>query len=664
MPGTTKRGEFDMEEKIYIGAGYYPDHWPRERWPKDIAMMKEAGIKVLRLAELSWSFLEPTDGEFDFTWLDEFMEMASKEGIQFMLSTPFEASPPWLRKKHPEIVRTDNFGRIHGARGLHCKNNKTFIHYVDRLTNKMAAHYANHESVIGWQIDNELRNVECYCPDCREGFIKWLQDRYGTLEKLNETWGTKFWSQVYNSWDEVTPPSADQLTISISQKLDFTRFGSDSTVNHVKRQVDILKKHAPHQFVTHNTMGWYERLNYYDLAKDLDFIGWDCYPSVDGDPHIECFINDHHRSTKHKAHWILEQKNGYFNYSDYNLAIEPGLVRLWSYLNISRGANGILYYRWRSNRYSNEQNPNGLLRHDGSPRRAYFEAKQITNELAKFGDELASTTVEAPVALFYDYDQIWAFDAHKQYRNFDHRGHMLTYYRALAKMGITADLCAPTTDLSKYKVVIAPSMAMVSDEIYENLKIYVENGGCLIIGARSGFKDWANVTIDEPWPGKLAEMAGLMVDEFEVLPDRYANKIAYNGKEYSVKVWLDMLETNSAESLATYKEKFYAGRTAVAKNKYGKGMVYYVGVMGSDEFASDFLRDVAEEQNVDTYNVPKGIFASSRINDNVRYTFYINNNREQTTVPLKESGYDVIAEKEVAKEAVINGLGVLIVKSV
>nr|WP_144927355.1 beta-galactosidase [Paenibacillus bovis] len=652
-----------MEQKIYIGAGYYPEHWPRERWPKDIAMMKEAGIKVLRLAELSWSFLEPRDGEFDFSWLDDFIELASKEGLQFILGTPFEASPPWVRHQHPEVVRTDRFGRIHGERGMHCKNNKALIFYIDRLVNKMAAHYANNASVIGWQIDNELRNVECYCQDCREGFVKWLQERYGTLDKLNGTWGTKFWSQVYNSWEEVTPPSADQLTISISQKLDFTRFGSDSTVEHISRQVDIIKKHAPHQFVTHNMLGWYERLNSYDVADKLDFIGWDCYPSVDGDNHIETLLHDHYRSAKHKGHWVLEQKNGYFNYSDYNLAIEPGLVRLWSFQDIARGADGILYYRWRSNRYSNEQNPNGLLRHDGSPRRPYYEVQQMTKELAKFGDELATTTVEAPIAIFYDFDQMWAFDAHKQYRNFDHRGHILTYYRALTKMGVTADLVNPTTDLSKYKVVIAPSMAMVSDEIYDNIKSYVENGGSLIIGARSGMKDWANVTIEEPWPGKLAELAGLIIDEFEVLPDRYANSIFYNGKEYPVKVWLDMLETNTAESLATYKQKFYAGRTAVAKNQYGNGTVYYVGVMGSDEFASDFLTDIVNELGIPNGTLPKGIFVSSRVNENVRYTFYININREPTAVTVQENGFDVIKEKNVSGEVLIEGLDVLIVKS-
>lgn len=652
-----------MKQEIYIGTGYYPDHWPRERWPKDIELMKEAGIKILRLAELSWSFLEPREGEFDFSWLDDFIELAHEAEIQILLSTPIEASPVWLRYKHPEVVRHDKFGRIHGERGMHCHNSRTFIFYVNRIVTKMAEHYADNPAVIGWQIDNELRNVDCYCSDCREAFQKWLEERYGTLEGLNQAWGTCFWSQVYNSWEEVTPPSAEQLTISVSQILDFTRFGSDSTVNHLNRQVDIIKSFAPHHAVTHNMLGWYPNLNAYDLSKKLDFIGWDSYPNVDGDNHIECFLHDHYRGAKHKAHWVLEQKNGYFNYSDYNLAIEPGLVRLWTYQDIARGANGVLFYRWRSNKYSGEQNPNGLLRHDGSPRRPYYEVKQLTEELSRFEKELVDTTVEAPVAIIYSYDLMWAFEAHKQYKNFDHREHLLTYYRALTKLGLTADLVDPTTDLSKYKLVIAPSMAMVSDEIYENFNRYVEDGGCLIIGARSGMKTWSNTTVELPWPGLLAEMAGTVVDEFEVLPDKYANAITYKGKEYPVKVWLDMLDNQTAETLAVYTQKFYAGRTAISKNSHGAGLVYYVGVMGNSELALDFLADVAEELKLIVTDVPKEVYLTRRVNEQDCFTFYINVNREPVTVVVNEAGTNVITDQPVSGEVVINGLDVLIVKS-
>ncbi|WP_040205222.1 beta-galactosidase [Neobacillus jeddahensis] len=651
-----------MEQKIYVGSNYNPEHWPRDRWAEDVRLMKEAGVNIIRLADLAWSKLEPTNGTFDFGWLDDFIEMVSKENVQIVMATPIEGSPVWLRHIHPEVVATDEFGHIHGDRGHHCHNSSTYAFYVDRIVHKMAAHYASNPAIIGWQIDNELRAVPCYCGECAKNYRRWLQERYGSIEKLNEEWGTVFWSQVYNKWEEVQLPTADQLTKSVSQIVDYKRFCSFSTVNYVNRQIGILKSYAPHQFVTHNSLGLYHGLDVYKLGENLDYMGVDLYPDVDED-NINTIMNlDIHRSAKRANFLVLEQKNGYFNYSDYNLAIEPGIVRLWGYQDIARGANAVLFYNWRANRFSWEQNPNGILRHDGSPRRAYYELQQMNQELKGFGEELAGTTVDAPVGIIHSYDHIWAFDAHVQYKNFEYREHIKSYYHALNKMGITSDLIDPRMDLSRYKIVIAPSLMMVSEEIQENLKTFVKNGGCLVIGARSGFKTWANVTIDTPWPGLLSELSGVLVDEFEVLPDKYSNTIFYNGKEYEVKVWLDMLETKSAETLAVYKQKFYAGRTAISKNSYGKGTVYYVGVMGNEELNSDILLDIVKDRNIPYTFLPEGVFATQRKNDQHSFTFYINKSNEAKQVPLVENGLDVISGNQVSDCVTINGLDVLIVK--
>ncbi|MBD2870938.1 beta-galactosidase [Paenibacillus arenilitoris] len=655
-----------MERKIYVGSNYNPEHWPKDRWPIDVQYMKEAGVNVLRLTDLAWSRLEPEDGKFDFGWLDEFMAMAGEAGIGLILTTPIEASPVWLRHKHPEVVRTDKFGRIHGERGNHCHNRTALHFYVERLVDRMASRYARHPAVIGWQIDNELRAVHCYCEECLIGFQAWLRSRYGTLERLNDEWGTVFWSQEYRSWDEVKLPSADQLTISVSQVVDYYRFASDSTVNHVARQADIIKGYAPHHFVTHNSLGyWYLFLDLNRLAEKLDFMGWDSYPDVDSDNHHICIGHDLHRSVKpsNDKFWVLEQKNGYFNYSNYNLAIEPGLVRLWAYQDIARGANGVLFYNWRSNRFSWEQNPNGIFRHDGTPRRAYYEMKQMIAELGGFGGELVDASVEAPVAIIHSYDQIWGYEAHKQYTNFDYRRHIMDYHKVLARNGVTADLVEPQADLSRYKLVIAPSMAMVNEDIQRNLEAYVKNGGCLVIGARSGMKTWANTTIVTPWPGLLTELAGVAIDEFEVLPDHYSNGIAYKGKEYRVKVWLDMLETKTAETVATYTEKFYAGRTAISKNRFGEGTVYYVGVMGSTELIEHLLNDIAGERGIRMAPIPDEIYVTHRVNKEHRFTFFINVNRKPVTVKLDYPGLDVIKGEEVTGEAEIGGLDVLIIKS-
>ena len=652
-----------LERKIYIGATYYPEQWPRERWPEDIRLMKEAGIDVLRLAESAWAKLEPEDGKFDFSWLDDFMQMAADAGFKIILGTPTEFSTVWLRHKHPEIVVKDKHGRALGGRGNHCHNSRALLEHTERLVTRMARHYAHHPAVIGWQIDNELRGTECYCETCAELFRTWLKEKYGTLDRLNEAWGTTFWSQVYNRWEEVVPPTADQMCVSLSQMLDYSRFNSDSSIKFIEFQAGIIRKYAPHHFVTHNSPCVHWCLDQNKLYRHVDFVSWDLYPHVDSDNFDTAFGLDFHRGLRQDNIWIMEQKNGYFNYSDYNLAIEPGIVRMWAYQDIARGADAVLFYNWRSTRYNYEQNPNGILRHDGSPRRVYYEVQRLTRELAGFGDRLIGTKVEAPVAILHSFDIYWAFESHKQYKNFDYRRHIMDYYKALVRLGITPDIVDPLADLSRYKLVIAPSLMMVNEDMKRHLESYVRSGGCLVIGARSGMKTWENVTIDTPWPGLLRELAGVIVDEFEVLPDHMHNTISYKGKLYDVKVWLDLLEPETADTVAIYTRKFYAGRTAIARNRFGDGTVYYVGVMGSEDLLRDLVTDLAEERGIRIQPLPPGVFVSRRVNERECYTFYVNVTPEPAKVTLAERGTDVISGKKMAGEAIIGGLDVLILRS-
>lgn len=655
---------YPLEDKIVFGVSYYPEHWPRERWPEDIRLMKEAGIQVLRLAELAWSFLEPEDGKFDFEWLDDFLRLAGDNGLRAVLGTPGEASPVWLRRKHPEIVRTDEFGRISGGRGMHCHNSQAFRRHMGRLTEAMAVHYAGHRAVIGWQIDNELRSVECYCPECEDAFREWLRRRYGTLERLNEAWGTRFWSQVYNAWEELELPSADRLTVSVSQKLDYLRFCSESTIQFVEEQARLIKSHMPDAFVTHNSLGWwYPGLDLRALAGRLDFIGMDSYPNVDSDNWETSASHDFHRSVKRGPYWIMEQKNGYFNYAPYNLAIEPGVVGFWSLQDIARGANGILYYRWRSNRYGAEQNPNGILRHDGTPRRVYGEIKELTGKLAEIGPLLAGTKVEADCAIVFSYDQWWAFNVHKQYPNFDYREHLMAYYKPLARMGFTADLVGPDEDLSSYRMVVVPAFLMLRDDIRMNLEHYAAGGGCLVITARSGTRTWENVTIDTPWPGPLSDLAGIRVDEFEVLPEGKTNRVAWQGQDYPAGGWLEMLTPVTAEPLAVYRDKFYAGTPAVTRHAYDQGTVYYVGVTDGEALIGDLMRHAAIDCGLTPSDLPEGVFVTRRVRPEAAFAFYMNATGEERTVRLSEPGADVLNGRRAEGSVTLRGYEVLIVQS-
>lgn len=647
-----------MKEKIYIGVSYYPEQWPRERWQTDLAMMQEAGIQVLRVAELAWSSMEPKDGVFCFDWLHDFIHQAQAYGMEIVIGTPTETSPRWLLKKHPEIVARDAAGHIHGQRGGHCYSSQAFQKYSLRLVEAMAREFAGESVVIGWQIDNELKGIKCTCGECNRNFRRWLQDRYGTLEKMNEDCGLIFWSQDYGDWEEVELPADSQLTVPVSMYLEQSRFASYLTTEHCGRQAQVVRQIAPHQFVTHNTLGLYPWLNVYDLAKKLDFISWDTYPAVDGDNYDVCMCHDLHRGIRRDSYWIMEQKNGYLNYAPYNLAIEPGLVRFWAYQDIARGADGVLFYRWRSGRFSVEQNPNGILRHDGTKRRAYEEIRQMTRELEPFLERLRRTRVEAKAAILYSFDELWANESHRQYPGLDYTEFVLSYYKAMARLGITADLVEPGTPLDGYALVVAPCLMMLSEKLAGELQEYAQGGGCLVLTLRSGMKNWSNVTTQETWPGALAGPAGIRVEEFEVFPKGTGNSIRYRDKVYRMAYWTDILTLDTATSMAVWEEKFYRGLPAVSKNLYGKGVVYYVGVMGNEEFLTDFLEDVAASLSLEPRRLPEGVFVTRRRNREECFAFYLNANHHPVELELQQGGKDCFSGQWTEGRITLEGLSV------
>ncbi|MCY0879453.1 MAG: beta-galactosidase [Firmicutes bacterium] len=649
---------------IYLGTAYYPEHWPRERWAEDVRLMKDAGLEVIRMAELAWATIQPSPEEFDFEWIDEFLSVAEQYEMKIVLGTPTEAPPSWMWRRYPEIVATDAAGFIHGGRGRYCYNNRHLQGYIRGLVDAMAVRYGQDPRVIGWQIDNELRATRCYCRQCREDFILWLQGRYGTIDALNEAWGTVFWSQRYRNWDDVDLPTAAQLTVSTSQQLDHMRFASWSATQHLKRQVDIIRQHTTSQFVTHNSMGLYPWLDLYEVAKPLDFIGWDSYPAVDSDNFETVMAHDLVRNTKPGVpFWLLEQKNGYFNGSPYNLAIEPGLVRLWAYQDIARGANGVLFYRWRSNRYNVEQNPNGILRHDGTPRRVYFEIAQLARELKVFNERIAGTHVEAQVAILWSYDQEWAESAYKQYPAVGYREEVAAYHRAITQLGLTADVLPPTADLSRYRLAIAPMLSLVNEEILQNLEAFVREGGHLVMTIRSGVKSWSNVVFDVSWPGLLGEMLGMKVLEFDAPPaDQIVNRVSYGGAWYPVEGWAEVLEPSHAEVLARYTEKFYSGSPAITRNQYQNGSVTYVGVKHQPQLLKALLSDIAKLLGLRTLELPKGVFRSTREGVNGRFTFYLNMKDSQEEVLVDPPGNDLLSGQRAEGSIVLEPWDLLIVE--
>jgi beta-galactosidase len=637
-----------------FGVDYYPEHWPEERWQIDARLMQEAGINVVRLAEFAWSKMEPENGRFDFDWLDRIIALLGEHGIQAILGTPTASAPPWLMQNNSEAFRLLEKGQreTYGNRRNYCPNNSTYQDYSRRIVQKMAEHYSRNPNVIGWQTDNEFgQGDRCCCPVCVAEFHRWLQNRYTTVEEMNERWGTVFWSQVYNEWSEVPPPLKTGNSPNPGLALDYYRFSSDSYVLFQNMQIDILRKECPNHFITHNFMGFgFGQLEYFDLAKDLDFVSLDIYPRTQWrmeemvDPSAGALSHDTMRGLKRKNHWVMEQQSGPGGWDLVSVPPRPGELRLCAYQSIAHGADGVIFFRWRTARFGTEQYWHGLLDHDGYPGRRYAEIQRMGRELALQGDIIKGSQVKAQVAFLNSYDSRWAFQIQGNNPGFDYPRHFSEVYRSFHKHNVNIDVVSPEEDLLGYRIVVAPALHVVTDPIAENLERFVKAGGVLVLTARSGVKDEANAVVNQRLPGRLSEMAGVEVEEYDSLPLEAARQLELclpgqlDQPQLSASVWVDVLNPTNAEVVGRYIEDYYTGKAAITWNNYGQGRVLYVGTLGQpplfDTLAGWLLEQDGSQPAV---AAPQGVEVMARWQNGKCLLFVLNHTGQDQTIELERS---------------------------
>jgi len=641
---------------FYFGVDYYPEQWPEERWAVDAQLMAEAGFNVVRLAEFAWAKLEPREGKFDFDWLDRAIAILAEREIRIVLGTPTASPPAWLMQPHPELFRVTQDGRrvTFGNRREYCPNQPLYHESTRRIVNALAAHYAAHPAVIGWQIDNEF-GERCYCETCAHAFRNWLRARYESLDVLNEKWGTTFWSHTYGDWNEIPLPLSSGGSPNPGLALDYFRFVSDSYIAYQELQLDILREHCPQHFVTHNFMGFkYEGLNYFDLARQLDFVAWDNYPrtqwnmQAEVDPANAALAADTMRGLKQKNFWVMEQQAGSGGWDMVSVTPRPGELRLWAYQSIAHGADGILFFRWRSARYGAEEYWHGLLEHDATPGRRYQEIKRMGGEIQKVGNLLAGSQIKSTVALLYSYEARFAFQVQANNPRFNYADQFQQFYAALYHQRVPIDIIAPDGDLTPYRLVIAPALHIVPDDLAARLERFVYSGGTLVMTPRSGVKDEANAVVNQRLPGILAALSGVYVDEYDSLAPDMQNELEFTATDISsdhfvARIWCDILKPTAATVIARYTQDYYAGQPAITLNSYGTGRVLYIGTIGKDVLYETVVPWLLRQAGIRSIlTAPRGVEITERWRDNRRILFVLNHNGHPESVPLDRSYHDLL----------------------
>jgi beta-galactosidase len=635
---------------FYFGVDYYPEQWDEARWAEDARLMSEAHFNVVRLAEFAWSKLEPREGVLDFDWLDRAISILAAHGLQIVLGTPTASPPGWLMMPHPELFRVREDGRrvAFGNRREYCPNQPVYRNRSCHIVSALAEHYADHRAVIGWQIDNEFGD-RCYCHTCARAFHAWLRRRYVSLDELNARWGTIFWGHTYSEWEQIPLPLSTGGSPNPGLALDYARFASDSYVEYQQMQLDLLRARCPQHLLTHNLMGFkYDHINYFNLARNLDFVSWNNYPrsqwamQAEVDPSRAALAHDTMRGLKRKNFWVMEQQAGSGGWEIVSVPPRPGELRLWAYQSIAHGADGILFFRWRTSRFGTEQYWHGLLDHDAKPSRRYAEIKRMGAEIKRAGEWIDGSGCRPAVAFLLSFDSRFAFQIQPNNPQFNYSEQFARFYRALYRRNIAIDVVEPTVDLSRYKLVIAPSLHVVSQEIAENLKRFVKAGGLLVVTPRSGVKDEANAVVDQRLPGLLAELCGIEVEEYDSLAPEASTAVEYTLPELAIhpapsaRVWCDVLNPTTAITIARYVQDYYAGKSAITLNRFGEGSVVYVGFVGDetlDESLSAWLLDLAGLEPV--LETPTGVEASERWLEGRRLLFVLNHTELEQQITLE-----------------------------
>ena len=629
-----------------LGVAWYPEQWPDTAWEKDLSLMENAGIRMVRVGEFAWSSLEPEEGRFEFAWLDRAIAKAAAHHIVTVLGTPTDAPPAWLTSKYPETLRVDSTGRQseHGSRRQFSYISPRYRALCRRIVEKMAERYGANPDVIGWQIGNEYTE-DSYDDASRARWHQWLQAKYHTLDSLNQHWTTAYWSQTYSDWLQIpmeTPRGNPGLL------LDYRRFVTDMWREFQRNQADAIRARTRTQFVTTNLggLGWAGRFNRAQVSADLDFISWDDYVGMGHlDPVRNGAANDLVRGWKHKNFWVMEAQPGFVDWAQVSNALDRGETRAMAWQAIGHGADAFAFWQWRSALNGQEQYHGTLVGPDGDPVPFYDEARQLGHDFAAAADSLRDTHPVSEAAILHDYDSRWAIEFHPQTQRYDQIRVLLDYYEPLRHVAQSVDIVSPDAPLDRYKVVLAPSLNVITEDVARRLSEYVRRGGHLVLGPRSGMKDAYNSLWPNRQPGPLAPELGGRVEQYYALLDYVSMDGAWGrGK---ATVWAEALSAGGANVIMRYgpENSWLVGQPAVMTRKVGEGRITYIGALLDRTLMQKAIDSMAESAALRPAfgPVPSGVEVCRRTGPHGDVFILINHANENRTVNLPSRMIEVLS---------------------
>lgn len=675
-------------DRFYYGSPYYPEHWDEATRASDPERMVAAGWNMVRMAEFAWDLMEPLPGQYSFSLFDQVIQRLGEKGIVTMLCTPTATPPRWLTYAFPEMLRVDANGvrMQHGSRQHACYSNHVLREHSKTITRMMADHYRQNPYVVGWQTDNEMncQFPECHCESCQEAFREFLREKYhNDVQALNRAWGAQFWSQTYTDFDQIETPRVEKPTHpNPSQMLDYYRYISWSVTRFQHDQVEILRDFnarrtvKPDWFITHN--GLFRHVDYRgQFTRDLDFIGYDVYPFFNHDaatrPSTQAFNLDVARAWS--GNFIVpEQQSGPGGQSTYfHDTPEPGEMRRMAYTSIARGADSLMFFRWRTARYGAEEYWCGVIDHDSVPRRRYREAAQLGEELKRVGPALLGTHVYTSIGVAAADQEVT--DDHNALTlglpSPDEMAYQVHSY--FQQRGYAVGVVHPSDDLSGLDLYILPHWALFNPEWLNNLTDYVNRGGVLIVGARTATRDLNNHVIAQTPPGVLSHLCGITVEEYgrQNAPEGRPLWLYLPSGEAQSKDWYEMLQPIKAqdedvEVVATWKGRHLDGLPAVTARRAGKGVVIYVGTYLTHEVLEALFPEIEKHRAIRPLwpFAPRGMQVVKRQDDEKELWFFINDRDEPATIEkTPNEGVDLVTNQPVTGPLTLEPNGVAVIQT-